>query len=243
MQLSDDVTAKMAYSFNKDRFMPSGLSATTFTDTSAGRLFSTFAVDPQAKKATLDATVLNSDYGTFSTSYVADGKEGGRFGPLMWKSLPMPFPFAKIGKPRPMSMSVKHDIAAKSVTINMAASICDNFDAKLDLLPEGEPVVTLIGSRRLDKDSVVRASGSMLDLLNSGVGKGALGVAYSRDLDTGSGSSSRVQLDTRDTGDFAWSLTNTTPRMTLVLFGKGKLWQGGEGKFSSVSIKQSLRLF
>lgn len=35
-----------------------------------------------------------------------------------------------------------------------------------------------------DKDSDIRASARVLDLLGSGIGKGAVGVTYRRDLDT-----------------------------------------------------------
>lgn len=59
------------------------------------------------------------------------------------------------------------------------------------------------------------------------------------------GSSSRVTLEGKDTGDFAWSLSNTSKRMTLVLAGRGRVAQrgGSSGVASTVSLRQSFRLF
>lgn len=59
------------------------------------------------------------------------------------------------------------------------------------------------------------------------------------------GSSSRVTLEGKDTGDFAWSLSNTTKRMTLVLSGRGRFPRRGEfgDVVSTVSLRQSFRIF
>lgn len=59
------------------------------------------------------------------------------------------------------------------------------------------------------------------------------------------GSSSRVTLEGKDTGDFAWSLSNTTKRMTLVLSGRGRFTPRGVGErvASTVSLRSSFRLF
>lgn len=59
------------------------------------------------------------------------------------------------------------------------------------------------------------------------------------------GSTSRVTLEGKDTGDFAWSLSNTTKRMTLVLSGRGRVAKrgGGGGVASTVSLRQSFRFF
>lgn len=59
------------------------------------------------------------------------------------------------------------------------------------------------------------------------------------------GSSSRVTLEGKDTGDFAWSLSNTSKRMTLVLAGRGRVTRrGGEGGVAStVALRHSFRMF
>lgn len=52
-QMTERLNGKASYVFNKDRFMPAGLSATTTTDTAHGTLISTASVDPQVTTKTV----------------------------------------------------------------------------------------------------------------------------------------------------------------------------------------------
>ncbi|CAN0497943.1 unnamed protein product [Ectocarpus sp. 12 AP-2014] len=261
-QLSKGVSGKASYVFNKDRVLPAGLSASSSTDTAYGKAFGTVTVDPQEKTAVVEGSIRNEELGMFSTTLKASEKEGGVLGPLKWTSNPVSFPFA-LQEATPMVIAIAHDINTKEGHLSIAAKLNSNFDGKLMLPSQGDPVATLIGSHSPDKASDVRASANVLDLVGSGFGKGAIGVTYRRDLDAVApcrcspfldrhtphlhrqGSSSRVTLEGKDTGDFAWSLSNTSKRMTLVLSGRGRVARRGEGTGvgSTVSLRQSFRMF
>ncbi|CAM9645475.1 unnamed protein product [Sphacelaria rigidula] len=268
-QLNDKVTGKAAYSFNKDRCRPSGLTACSSADTKYGKVLGAVTVDPQEKTANVDATLRNEELGAFSTSYKAS-ESGGVLGAFRWTSNPMPFPFA-LREPTPMVLSASHNIKTKEGHMTIAAKLNNNLDGKLHLPSQGDAVITLVGSHSPDKDSDVRMSANVLDLAGQGFGKGAVGVTYKRDLDAVAsvhgasirlttprvsrhifvyilglflqGSTSRVTLEGKDTGDYAWSLSNTSKRMTLVLSGKGKFAKRGsdKGAASTVSLRQSFR--
>lgn len=47
--MTDKITGKASYVFNKDRAVPASVGAATSTETKLGTLFSTVAVDPQVK--------------------------------------------------------------------------------------------------------------------------------------------------------------------------------------------------
>lgn len=243
-QLGEKVTGKAAYTLNKDRFRPSGLTACSSVDTDYGKLQGSVTVDPQDKIALVDATLRNEQFGAFSTSYKASDKSGGVLGAFKWTSNPIAFPFA-LGEPTPMVLSGSHDVNTKEGQLSIAAKLNSNLDGKLLLPSEGDPIVTLVGSHSPDKDSDIRISANVFDLAGQGLGMGAVGVTYRRDLDAVPGSTSRVTLEGKDTGDFAWSLSNTSKRMTLVLSGRGRFAKKGSGEAgsSTVSLKQSFSLF
>ncbi|CAM9302065.1 unnamed protein product [Ectocarpus fasciculatus] len=265
-QISKGVNGKASYVFNKDRVLPAGLSASSSTDTAYGKAFGTVTVDPQTKAAVVEGSIRNEEFGMFSTTLKASEKEGGVLGPLKWTSNPMSFPFA-VQEATPMVIAIAHDINTKEGHLSIAAKLNSNFDGKLMLPSQGDPVATLVGSHSPDEASDIRASANVLDLVGSGFGKGAIGVTYRRDLDAVArvrspsgrafgcfnltrslnrqGSSSRVTLEGKDTGDFTWSLSNTSKRNTLVLSGRGRVAQrgAGTGVASTVSLKQSFRMF
>ncbi|CAM9106620.1 unnamed protein product [Pylaiella littoralis] len=243
-RITDKVDGKASYVFNKDRFVPACLSASSSTMTAYGKVFGTVTVDPQEKSAAVEGSLRNEELGTFSTTFKASEKTGGVLGPLKWTSNPMAFPFA-VKEVTPMVIAIAHDVITKEGHVSLAAKLNSNFDGKLMLPSQGNPVATLVGSHSPDKASDIRASANVLELAGSGVGKGAIGVTYRRDLDAVAGSSSRVTLEGKDTGDFAWSLSNTSKRMTLVLGGRGRVGRRGgqSGVASTVSLRQSFRLF
>ncbi|CAM9731614.1 unnamed protein product, partial [Scytosiphon promiscuus] len=275
-RIADKFNGKASYVFNKDRFVPAGLSASSSADTSFGKVVGTVTVDPQGKAALVEGAIRNEELGTFSTTVKANEKTGGVLGPLKWMSNPMSFPFA-VQETTPMVINIAHDVNTKEGHVGIAAKLNSNFDGKLMLPSQGDPVVTLVGSHSPDKASDIRASANVLELMGGGVGKGAIGMSYRRDLDAvpvrkfarlrppsttpasvssrrtkiihpyklRQGSSSRVTLEGKDTGDFAWSLSNTSKRVTLVLSGRGRVARRGDGGgvASTVSLRQSFRLF
>ncbi|CAM9162032.1 unnamed protein product [Hapterophycus canaliculatus] len=266
-RIADKFNGKASYVFNKDRFVPAGLSASSSADTAYGKVLGTVTVDPQGKTALVEGAIRNEELGTFSTTVKANEKTGGVLGPLKWTSNPMSFPFA-VQDVAPMVINIAHDVNTKEGHVSIAAKLNSNFDGKLMLPSQGDPVVTLVGSHSPDKASDIRASANMLELMGTGFGKGAIGISYRRDLDAvpnwcpppllpvdtfdehtpccfHSGSSSRVTLEGKDTGDFAWSLSNTSKRVTLVLSGRGRVARRGDGGgvASTVSLRQSFRMF
>lgn len=243
-QVNDKVNGRASYEYNKDRLFPAAIAASTSTDTKFGRLLGSVAVDPQEMTANFEASLRSEELGVFSTNFKANEKTGGVLGPLRWVSNPVAFPFA-LKESTPMIISIAHDINTKEGHLSLAAKLNNNLDGKLMLPSGGDPVATLVASHSPDKDSDIRVSARVLDLLGSGIGKGAVGVTYRRDLDTVQGSSSKVVLEGRDTGDFGWSLSNTTRRTTFVLSGRGRLARrGGRGGVpSTVSLRQTFRFF
>lgn len=80
-------------------------------------------------------------------SLVVLQQTGGILGPLRWTSKIVPFPFA-MGEPTPMVIGVAHDIRTKEGHLSLAAKLSSNFDGKLMLPSEGDPVATLVASHR-----------------------------------------------------------------------------------------------
>ncbi|CAN0099138.1 unnamed protein product [Laminaria digitata] len=264
-QITNKVAGRASYVFNKDRLFPAAIAASTSTDTNFGRLQGAVAVDPQEMSANFEATLRSEELGAFSTSFKANEEMGGVLGPLRWTSNPVAFPFA-LKEPTPMVIAISHDVTTKEGHLSIAAKLNNNLDGKLMLPSGGDPVAMLVASHSPDKHSDIRVSARVLDLLGSGVGNGAVGVTYRRDLDTvqprqiangiyrtslflpcllAQGSGSRVTLEGKDTGDFGWSLSNTSRRMTLILSGRGRFARrrGGGGVSSTVSLRQSFRFF
>ncbi len=72
---------------------------------------------------------------------------GGVLGPLKWTSNPMAFPFA-VQETAPMVIAISHDVKTKEGFVSLAAKLNSNFDGKLMLPSQGNPVATLVGSHR-----------------------------------------------------------------------------------------------
>lgn len=70
-------------------------------------------------------------------------------GPLKWMSNPMSFPFA-VQEATPMVIAIAHDVNTKEGHVSIAAKLNSNFDGKLMLPSQGNPVATLVGSHRYD---------------------------------------------------------------------------------------------
>lgn len=59
----------------------------------------------------------------------------------------MRFPFA-LKEATPMVMGISHDINTKEGSLSISAKLSSNFDGKLMLPSEGDPVATVIASHR-----------------------------------------------------------------------------------------------
>lgn len=66
---------------------------------------------------------------------------------MKWVSNPMAFPFA-VKEVTPMMITIAHDVNTKEGHVSLAAKLNSNFDGKLMLPSQGNPVATLIGSHR-----------------------------------------------------------------------------------------------
>ena len=73
-------------------------------------------------------------------------------GPLKWMSNPVSFPFA-VQEATPMVIAIAHDVNTKEGHVSIAAKLNSNFDGKLMLPSQGNPVATLVGSHRYDLES------------------------------------------------------------------------------------------
>lgn len=70
-------------------------------------------------------------------------------GPVKWTSKPVAFPFA-LGEATPMVIGIAHDINTKEGHLSITAKMNSNFDGKLMLPSEGDPVATLMASHRFE---------------------------------------------------------------------------------------------
>lgn len=59
----------------------------------------------------------------------------------------MAFPFA-VREATPMVIAISHDVKTKEGFVSLAAKLNSNFDGKLMLPSQGNPVATLVGSHR-----------------------------------------------------------------------------------------------
>lgn len=66
----------------------------------------------------------------------------------------MSFPFA-VQEATPMVIAIAHDVNTKEGHVSIAAKLNSNFDGKLMLPSQGNPVATLVGSHRFDMIRVI----------------------------------------------------------------------------------------